>query len=798
MNVFDLFAKLSLDSSEYDKGLSNAKSAGSALGSGLASAAKIGLSAVTAATGATVAFGAASVKTGMDFDSSMSQVAATMGTTVDQIDNLRNFAQEMGRTTAFSATQAADALNYMALAGYDAETSMEMLPNVLNLAAAGDMDLARASDMVTDSATAMGMTLADGSVDIERVTQMVDEMAKAASTGNTSVEQLGDAFLTVGGLAQELNGGMVTLEDGTTATVDGVQELEIALTAMANAGIKGSEAGTHMRNMLLKLSSPTDAGTQALEAMGVAVFDAEGNMRSLKDIMGDLSGAMDSMTQEEKIQTIADLFNTRDIASAEALLGAVGQDWDEIGASIVNAEGAAQQMADTQLDNLSGDVTLFKSALEGAQIAISDTLSPALREFVQFGTNGLSELTSAFQSGGLDGAMEAFGGILSDGLNMIIEKLPEAVDAGMQLLGALGQGLLDNLPTITATALIIAQQLLSSLIEAAPTLISGGAEMLVQLAMGIAEALPELIPQIIDAVLMIQETLIENADMLIDAAIALIMGLAEGLINAMPILIEKQPEIIMKMVEALIANAPKILEAAAKLIVMLAQGIIQYAPQAVNSMITLLGNVITAITGKFGEFLSHGKELISRMVTGMKNMKAQAVQAIHDMMNNIKAKITQWFEAAKTWGMDLIKNFIAGIKSKIEDLKNTLGQTAETVKKILGFSEPEEGPLSNFHTFAPDMMDLFMQGIKDKTGELRDTISDAFNIQGTIDADMSAAKDVAGARNDEMIISLLQEIRDNGTVIVNLEGDADRLFRVIQSKATSNYRLTGQRDLVTV
>jgi hypothetical protein len=635
-------------------------------------------------------------------------------------------------------------------------------------------------------------------VDIERVTQMVDEMAKAASTGNTSVEQLGDAFLTVGGLAQELNGGMVTLEDGTTATVDGVQELEIALTAMANAGIKGSEAGTHMRNMLLKLSSPTDAGTQALEAMGVAVFDAEGNMRSLKDIMGDLSGAMDSMTQEQKIQTIADLFNTRDIASAEALLGAVGQDWDEIGASIVNAEGAAEQMAQTQLDNLSGDVTLFKSALEGAQIAISDTLSPALREFVQFGTNGLSELTSAFQSGGLDGAMEAFGGILSDGLNMIIEKLPEAVDAGMQLLGALGQGLLDNLQMITDTALTIAQQLLSSLIEAAPTLISGGAEMLVQLAMGIAEALPELIPQIIDAVLMIQETLIENADMLIDAAIALIMGLEEGLINALPILIEKQPEIIMKMVEALIANAPKILEAAAKLIVMLAQGIIQYAPQAVNSMITLLGNVITAITGKFGEFLSHGKELISRMVTGMKNMKAQAVQAIHDMMNNIKAKITQWFESAKTWGKDLIKNFIDGIKSKIEDLKATLGQTAETVKKILGFSEPEEGPLSNFHTFAPDMMDLFMQGIKDKTGELRDTISDAFNIQGTINADMSAAKDVAGARNDEMIISLLQEIRDNGTVIVNLEGDADRLFRVIQSKATSNYRLTGQRDLVTV
>ena len=148
---------------------------------------------------------------------------------------------------------------------------MEMLPNVLNLASAGGFDLARASDMITDTQTAFGISL-------ERTNQLVDEMAKAASTGNTSVEQLGDAFLVVGGLTQELNGGMVQLKDGSYASVDGVQELEIALTAMANAGIKGSEAGTHMRNMLLKLSSPTSEGTVALEKMGVSVFDTEGRI----------------------------------------------------------------------------------------------------------------------------------------------------------------------------------------------------------------------------------------------------------------------------------------------------------------------------------------------------------------------------------------------------------------------------------------------------------------------------------------------------------------------------------------
>ena len=281
-NVFDLWGKISIDTSGFTKALSIANRA------------------ITMSTRAIANFASSSVKTGMTFDKSMAQVAATLGKTVDEVQDLREFAQKMGSETAFSASQSADALNYMALAGYNAETSMKMLPNVLNLAAAGTMDLARASDMVTDTATAFGLTLKDGSVDIERTTQLVDEMAKAASTGNTSVSQLGDAFLVVGGLAQELNGGIVKLADGTTASVDGIQELEIALTGMANAGIKGSEAGTHMRNMLLKLSSPTDAGVKQMEALGVSVFNAEGKMRSLIDIFADMRVAMDGMDDAAK------------------------------------------------------------------------------------------------------------------------------------------------------------------------------------------------------------------------------------------------------------------------------------------------------------------------------------------------------------------------------------------------------------------------------------------------------------------------------------------------------------------
>lgn len=1074
--VYELMAKLGLDTSEYEKGLDKAKSSGSSLGKGLASAAKVGMAAVSAATTAVVGFGATSVKAGADFDKSMSQVAATMGKTMDEManevgtvdlawgtfsGNLREYAQEMGRNTAFSATQAADALNYMALAGYDTQTSMEMLPNVLNLAAAGAMDLARASDMVTDTQTAFGISL-------DRTSQMVDEMAKAASTGNTSVEQLGDAFLTVGGLAQELNGGFIALADGTDVEVDGVQELEIALTAMANAGIKGSEAGTHMRNMLLKLSSPTSDGTKQLEKLGITVFDTEGNMRSLANIFGNLSYKLGELTQEQKLQAISDLFNTRDTAAAEALLEAVGQDWDEIGESILNADGAAQKMAETQMDNLAGDVTYFKSALEGAQIAISDSLSPELRDFVKFGTDGISQLTNAFKEGGLSGAMEMFGKVLADGLNMIIEKLPSFIQAGMDLLGALGQGLLDNLPMIIDTATQVVEMLLQGIITALPKLVEGALQIVESLANWVGDQLPTLIPAIVQLVVEIVNTIIEHVPLLIGAAVHIVEGLVDGILQALPILIDELPGIIDNVVQALISSLPMlingvihlvmgivdalpeivqaIVNALPSLITSIIDSIVKTLPQLVNGVMQLIlglvnalpqiislivnalpqitvavvtalldslptlidgvmqlvmeivsalpqitlalvdaiPQIITMITEQFPDMLSTlvislidamieslpvlieglimliaeivmqlptiisglinavpdimtavvaalgnvGETLVTPLVDGLayinswwqsnvvapvggkitellniaaeyfapiieifqpvlealqilfstvwqaigviisngitaikdsivtqwefiKSVISAALEAIRgivelawttlneltggklgEMVTTITSKtdqartqfkqkmdtlkenartaitnminvVQQLMENLKSkfikWGSDMIANFINGIRSKMDNLSSLIKEIASLIASILGFSEPDIGPLSNFHTFAPDMMDLFMQGVKDKAGELRGTIEDTFDIGGIIKDASSSFGDISTNRSsDDQIVSLLQEIRDNGTVVVSLEGDADRLFRVMQSKANSNYRLTGNSGMVTV
>lgn len=400
-------AYLLLDTTNFNTALSGAQNGLVSAGAKMASA---GATMTATVTRGLIKLGQTAVTESANFESAMSQVRATMLKSTDEFNsemgtvmlgagenmreftgNLTDFALEMASTTKFTASETAAALNYMALAGYNTQESMEMLPNVLNLAAAGAMDLALASDMVTDTQTAFGLTA-------ERTTQMVDEMAKAASTGNTNVQQLGEAFLTVGGLAKNLNGGMVILTDGTSSAVDGVQELEIALTAMANAGIKGGEAGTHMRNVLLKLSSPTSEGAKQFRKLGVEAFDAQGNMKSLNTIFGDLGTSLGKLTQQEKLQAIGEIFNVRDISAAEALLAAVGEDWDSIGESILDAEGAAQAMSEIQLDNLNGQLTILKSGLQVLAIQFGNLMLPALKSmvgYIQRLTTWLSNLDDA-------------------------------------------------------------------------------------------------------------------------------------------------------------------------------------------------------------------------------------------------------------------------------------------------------------------------------------------------------------------------------------------------------------------
>jgi TP901 family phage tail tape measure protein len=720
--------------------LPSTKDFGKGISSALGTTASVVAGAVTAATGAVTAFGGEAVKAGMTFDASMSQVAATMGFTMDELNNssseasqtmaeLGAFAQQMGSTTAFSASEAADALNYMALAGYDAETSMDMLPTVLSLAAAGGIDLANASDMVTDAQSALGLG-------VEETKMMVDQMAAASSKSNTSVAQLGEAFLTVGGNAKILSGG--------------TQELSTALGLMANSGIKGAEGGTHLRNILLALNPTTDAAAAAWEELGVTAYDAEGNLRPLEDVFGELSQAMDGMSDQKRQDMISKMFNKTDLAAVNALLSADAEAWDELSGAIGDSKNAASDMAEVQLDNLTGDITLFNSALEGFQIMVSNQVTPALREFVQFGADGLSRLTEAFNTGGLTAAMAELGTIISEGLNVVIESLPEAINAGMELLGAIGQGLIDNLPTIISAAEQIIMMLVTGIGDNLPTILDAALQIIATLATDLGTQLPTMIPAIIDIMLKIVDTLIENIPMLLDAAIVLIVGLADGLIAALPQLMQKAPEIIMKLTSALIQEIPELVLCALDLMMGLAGGLIEALPVIITQIPTIIGAMISGLAEGIAEFIVTGGELIEGLWQGISDKSDWIIEKIKSFGDSV---------------LQGLKNFF-GIASPSKVFRDEVGQWLPEGMAV--------GIEANADSVTNAMDDI-----------AKDTLIAGTDIASNLDR-QSYSYNASSGLSDNKLVDLLMEylpiIASGQNVSVTLEGDAENLFSAMQKQ----------------
>lgn len=318
------------------------------------------------ATTVIVAAGTAAIAVGTNFEDAMKQVAATMGITAEEIENgsssykiLEEAAKKCGETTKYSASEAASALNYLALAGYDAEKSAQVLPKVLNLAAAGNLELATASDMVTDAMAALGLETKD-------LDKYIDEMAKTSQKSNTSVAQLGEATLTCAGTVSMAKMSLETMNT----------ELGI----LANNGIKGAEGGTHLRNIILSLTSPTDTAADAIKKLGIRVTDSKGNIRDLNEVMQDFNKKLSTMTDSQKTDVISTIFNKTDISAVNALIKGSGEEFSKLNQELNNSTGAAQNMADTMNSSLKGQLTLLKSQLEGIAIQISEILMPALKK----------------------------------------------------------------------------------------------------------------------------------------------------------------------------------------------------------------------------------------------------------------------------------------------------------------------------------------------------------------------------------------------------------------------------------
>lgn len=302
------------------------------------------------------------INVGKQFDSSMSQVQAVSGATGEEYDQLRNKAKEMGSTTKFTASEAADAFNYMAMAGWKTEDMLDGIDGILNLAAASGSDLATTSDIVTDALTAMGYKAEDAG-------KLADVMAAASSNANTNVEMMGNTFKYAAPLVGALGYSM--------------EDTAVAIGLMANAGIKGDQAGTSLRSMLTRLSAPPKECAKEMENLGVSLTDSEGNMKSLDQIMQDLRAAFDGLSETEQTNAAKHIAGQQAMSGLLAIVNAAPEDFNKLTNAVADSEGAAEKMADTMLDNLGGDMTLLSSKLEGVQLAIYEKFEPALRKGVE-------------------------------------------------------------------------------------------------------------------------------------------------------------------------------------------------------------------------------------------------------------------------------------------------------------------------------------------------------------------------------------------------------------------------------
>jgi TP901 family phage tail tape measure protein len=359
------YGEIRLDGSGVERGVRSANRSLDRMGGavsaamGTASAAVAGVG--VALAGLTVGLGSA-VRTAAGFEQSMANVGAISNATDEQLMRLSDTAKEMGRTTSFSASEAADGLGFLAMAGFSVEQQIAALPGTLQLAAAGNLDLADTADIASNVLTGMGLAAED-------MTRVADVMARTITTSNTNVQQLGQAFKFVGPQAAAMG-----LSVETTAA---------ALGKLSDAGLQADMAGTGLRGVLQALTNPTAQAQAAIEQLGVSVFNVDGTMRDLPDIIEQFQAATAGMTDQQRQAALGSIFQTRALNSFQVLMSDTGKDLREYTALLEDSGGTAEEVAEKQLDTLQGQFKLLQSAMESVAIEVGEVLIPILTAFLR-------------------------------------------------------------------------------------------------------------------------------------------------------------------------------------------------------------------------------------------------------------------------------------------------------------------------------------------------------------------------------------------------------------------------------
>lgn len=613
MNVMELFVTLAIKDTAYKQGLkdaeSNASSSTSKIGGAFKTVGKVAKTAMAAGSAAAVAFTKTSIDAGMNFDTAMSQVAATMGTTVDKIGNVEAKAEEMGRTTKYTATEAAEGMNILAQAGLSADEQISGIGTVLNLASAGAMSLEESASYTAGAVKGFGDSMGNASY-------YADLMAKGATLANTNVRGLGEAF----------SGSAATAKNyGQSA-----DSVTLSLLRLAEQNVTGSEASTALNRAMADLYTPTDNASKALDQLGLSAYKSNGEAKDFNDLVDELNGSLQGMTAEQKNNALATIFTTQGLQAFNKMTASSDATVQKFWKGIQDSSGSAAQQAATQLDNLKGDITLLSSATEGLELGFYNTFSGAIRGAIKGITSEVSGLAEAMESGGISGA---FSKLAQDAINFS-GQLPGLTKIGGDLINGLISSVTQNSGSITTAVSQLLNNLASTISTGLNVFTSVGVNLLTTIASGMTQGIPTFLGQALPMLAQFTESLRGNAGKLINAGLTLIQNIAQGLINSIPVLIAYVPTIITNLAGIINDNAPKILATGITIITNLAMGLVR----AIPLLIANLPKIITAIVSIFTAFnwFSLGKNIVTGIIKGVKNLPSLLKTAAKNAVNGFK------------------------------------------------------------------------------------------------------------------------------------------------------------------
>ena len=605
------------------------------------STATAGLTAFTGGMGALVG---KSVEVGKDFDSSMSQVLATMGKTKDSMstlngeqiniyDTLNQKAKELGASTQFSASEVADAFNYMALAGWDVEKQLGSIDGILDLSAASGLELGETCDIVTDYLSAFGMTA-------EQSGEMADMMAYAQSNANLSVSNLAESWKNC---AANMN-----------ANGQSIQTTTALLSKMADQGYKGSEAGTALSAIIRDMSNSMEDGAIKIGDTSVAVADAQGNYRDLIDIITDVENVVGKMSETDRTTALSTSFTADSIKGMNLLLNAGAdniKEFEENLSDMAVIEGFASKSAQTMNDNLEGDMKSLSSASEGVQIALSNKLTPSLRDLAQNGTKYLQEFNKALNTDGSQGMIDfaqSFGDVLAEAFDDNQQLLKDATVMGTAVMNSIIDGIRKNEDKIVANVISSIKQGLTAGEDVFTNFYNLGFRLVSSIGDGLAEN-PELFTNLVeDLINNISSTFTRYSSKLSKSGTTILKAILKG--------ISKSTRNVSKDITTLVGNIAEIF--------------VDEFPE----FITIGTDIIVALLSGISDGMKNSNvttnDVINAIATGLENNKDRLLDSAWTIISALGRGIGENLPTFAQYGLDIVltlTNFISEHANKIGD-----------------------------------------------------------------------------------------------------------------------------------